>query len=208
MLLCAVLTLVTAPLAVLGWEAVCASRAIQGLCQGCVYPCVHTLLSKWVNPAERGLLASITYSGAQFGVVIMNAISGVIAESSAGWPTIFYFSGGLAILWCAIWFWFGSNSPAEYGYGRITQAEQDYLEQTSGTSQKHSLPLPWAKVLTSVPFLALMIVHCGHNFGYYTLLTEIPSFMSHVLKFEIKEVRTALINILNQKFITLNFIIF
>lgn len=152
-----------------------------------MYPCVHTLLSKWVNPAERGLLASITYSGAQCGVVIMNALSGVIAESAGGWPTIFYFSGALAILWSAVWFWFGSNSPAEYG--RVSKEERDYLEQTSGTSTHHNLPLPWGKVFTSVPFLALMIVHCGHNFGYYTLLTEIPSFMSHVLKFDIKEVR-------------------
>lgn len=185
-IVCAILTVLIPVVAPLGWEYVCVSRALQGVCQGCVYPCVHTLLAKWTNPAERGLLASITYSGAQLGVVIMNASSGLIAASPAGWPTIFYFSGGLAIFWSIIWLLFGSNSPAEFS--RISQAEQDYLEKTEGTSSSEKLPLPYKHISTSVPFIALLIVHCAHNYGYYTLLTEIPSYMSHILQYNIKEV--------------------
>lgn len=35
---------------------------------------------------------------------------------------------------------------------------------------------------------ALIIVHCGQNWGYWTLLTEMPSYMKSVLNFKIEEV--------------------
>lgn len=33
-----------------------------------------------------------------------------------------------------------------------------------------------------------MLVHCAHNWGFWTLLTKIPSYMKTVLEFDIKEV--------------------
>lgn len=47
---------------------------------------------------------------------------------------------------------------------------------------------PWAKIFTSMPFLSLTIVHCAHNWGFWTLLTKIPSYMKTVLEFDIKQV--------------------
>lgn len=39
-----------------GWEAVIAARVICGLAQGATLPSLHTLLSKWSPPEERGRL--------------------------------------------------------------------------------------------------------------------------------------------------------
>lgn len=39
-----------------GWQTVIAGRVICGLVQGAVLPCLHTLLSKWAPPEERGRL--------------------------------------------------------------------------------------------------------------------------------------------------------
>lgn len=47
---------------------------------------------------------------------------------------------------------------------------------------------PWGKIFTSMSFLSLMLVHCAHNWGFWTLLTKIPSYMKTVLEFDIKEV--------------------
>jgi len=38
------------------WQAMIVTRIISGLAQGTVLPCLHTLLSKWVPPEERGRL--------------------------------------------------------------------------------------------------------------------------------------------------------
>lgn len=44
-------------------------------------------------------------------------------------------------------------------------------------------------ILTSVPFWALAIAHCGQNWGFWMLLTELPTYMASILKFNFKEVR-------------------
>ena len=47
---------------------------------------------------------------------------------------------------------------------------------------------PWVAILTSLPMWAVLIAHCATNWGYFTLLIELPSFMNSVLKFDLKSV--------------------
>jgi len=46
---------------------------------------------------------------------------------------------------------------------------------------------PWKSLFTSPPVIALIIVHSAHNWGFWTILTEIPSYMKSVLSFNIKQ---------------------
>lgn len=170
-----------------GWEYLCGARVIQGLAQGFVYPGVHTMLAKWVHPSERGFLSTFTYSGTQLGTVLMLASSGVIADSSIGWPGIFYVSGGLAAVWAALWAWFGCNSPQQSLV--ISAKERDFLESNEECSTSlEKKQTPWISILFSKPFWAVLIVHSAQNWGFWTLLTEIPSYMKNVLEFDIKSV--------------------
>lgn len=51
-----------------------------------------------------------------------------------------------------------------------------------------TLQTPWKEIFTSQPMWALIIVHCGQNWGFWMLLTEMPTYMSKVVGFSIKEV--------------------
>lgn len=44
-------------------------------------------------------------------------------------------------------------------------------------------------ILKSMPFWAILLAHMGHNYGYETLMTELPTYMKQVLHFSIKDVR-------------------
>lgn len=160
-------------------------RIVQGLSQGFIFPSTHTLLSKWAPVSERGRLGTYCYAGAQFGTVIMLASSGFLASSSIGWPGIFYVSGAAGIAWTVAWFFFGGNSPVEHG--SITAEERDFIESSLG-NQDHSKKIitPWKAIFTSAPMIALTIAHCSHNWGFWTLLTEMPTFMKNVLDLDIK----------------------
>ena len=48
---------------------------------------------------------------------------------------------------------------------------------------------PWKEIFTSIPMWSLIITHCGQNWGYWMLLTAMPTYMKSVLKFNIEEVR-------------------
>lgn len=61
-----------------------------------------------------------------------------------------------------------------------------------------SPPVPWRSILKSAPFWAILVAHMGQNYGYETLMTELPTFMKQVLHFNIKAVSIYLTyNIIN-----------
>ncbi|XP_065369042.1 putative inorganic phosphate cotransporter [Calliphora vicina] len=187
---CSLLTVLTPICARLGdWQLVCALRVLQGLSQGFLFPSVHTILSKWSPVEERGSLTTYCYSGTQFGTVVMLAASGVMASSSMGWPSIFYISGGVGLVWSAAWFFWAASSPGEYK--KISAEEKKLIETSLGSKDEEdeNKPMPktpWTKFFTSVPFLVLILTNCTHNWGFWTLLTEIPSYMKNILNMDIK----------------------
>lgn len=58
----------------------------------------------------------------------MTAISGVLASSSLGWPSIFYISGSAGVVWAILWYFYGANSPAECP--TISEEERTYIEKS------------------------------------------------------------------------------
>lgn len=184
-IVCSLLTLITPWAASFDWKFMLLTRALQGLFQGFYYPCVHTLLSKWVHPSERGTLTTFTYSGTQAGSVVMLAISGLLASSPMGWPSIFYFSGGATLAWTVLWILFGSSSPALCK--RISVEERAYIESMPGSCGSR-LKTPWLSILRSKPVIALIVVHACQCWGFWSLLTETPSYLVDIFKFNIKTV--------------------
>ncbi|KAL9917688.1 major Facilitator Superfamily Transporter 12 isoform 3-T3 [Glossina fuscipes fuscipes] len=175
------------PLAVVkgDWQLLCFLRVLVGLMQGVVYPCLHTLLARWVPHNERGFLCTFVYSGAQLGTAILLVISGSIFNSNMRWPGIFYISGSIALLWSLIFLLFGCDSPRNSN--NISKAERNYIEASTGaTEQSEDVDVPWRSIFTSVPFFALIAAHCGFTWGFYTLLTEVPTYLNSALNLDMK----------------------
>ncbi|KAJ8974700.1 hypothetical protein NQ317_015229 [Molorchus minor] len=166
-----------------GHGGVIASRVISGLTQGFIFPCVHTLLSSWAPVQDRAKISTFTYAGGPLGTVISFPITGFLC-SSVGWPVAFYLYGALGIVWAVIWFIFGYDSPATHK--TISDEERKYIESGVQTEEnREKIPTPWKAIFTSLPFWAILISHCGQNWGYWTLFTEIPAYMENILKFNI-----------------------
>ncbi|CAG4948184.1 unnamed protein product [Parnassius apollo] len=167
-----------------GWQLVCACRVIQGLSQGFLFPSVHNLIGKWVPLEEKSRLGTIIYAGAQLGTALQLMASGFIAEYW-GWPAIFYVNGTLGAIWTALYVFLGADSP--HTSKMISVEERLYIQTSLGhVGEQKKLRTPWKKIWTSLPFISLIVVHCGQNWGFWTLMTEMPSYMSQVLGVEIK----------------------
>ncbi|KAL4708201.1 hypothetical protein ACJJTC_005343 [Scirpophaga incertulas] len=167
-----------------GWQAVCACRVLQGLSQGCLYPSMHNIIGKWIPLDEKSRLGTVIYSGAQLGTAIQLLASGFLAQYW-GWAAIFYVNGALGVLWTVIYVFVGSATPKTSNI--ISDAEKLYIETSLGhLGEQKKLKTPWKKLFTSLPFIALIITHCGQNWGFWTLMTEIPSYMKQVLGVDIK----------------------
>ncbi|KAK3885844.1 hypothetical protein Pcinc_009971 [Petrolisthes cinctipes] len=162
-------------------------RVIEGLGEGVTFPAMHSMMARWIPPLERSKTSGIVYAGAQFGTVVSLPISGLLCQSSflGGWPSVFYVFGVLGILWFVAWMLLVHNTPESHP--RISQEEKDYIHTTLNyqPGQPKALPIPWRHILTSMPFWAIFVVHIGQNWGFYTLLTELPTYMKNILHFDI-----------------------
>ncbi|XP_037301999.1 putative inorganic phosphate cotransporter [Manduca sexta] len=180
-------TMMTAlmPLAVQfgGYGAASALRAVQGLAQGFLFPAMHALIGKWVPLHEKSRLGTIIYSGAQLGTALQLIVSGFIAEAW-GWPMIFYVNAVLGAVWCAVYMWVGASAPHQSRY--ISKSERHYIETSIGQDEDYKKPkTPWKILLTSPACIALMVAHIGQDWGFWSVMKQMPSYMSQVLDVDI-----------------------
>lgn len=162
-----------------------AIRIVEGLTEGVTFPAVNSLIASWVLPEERSQFSSFIFAGIQFGTVVTLAASGVMCDSDfmGGWPSVFYVFGVMGIVWAAFWFPLVRDSPAEHP--RISKYELKLLEPVmltkSGSSK--SMMIPWKSIVTSVPMWGLLAIHFGYNWVFYTLITELPTYLDQIQHF-------------------------
>lgn len=179
-----VLTLLTPVVTYAGdFAAIVVTRILEGLGEGVTYPAMHVMVSKWSPPLERSKMVTFVYAGAQMGTVITMPISGVLCEY-VNWESVFYVFGALGVLWSILWFFLIFDSPARHP--RISPQERNYIETSQGSQTKGSLSVPWLEIAKSPPVYAVAVAHFTNNWGYYTLLTCLPQYLKHILKFDIK----------------------
>lgn len=116
-------------------------------------------------------------------------LAGILA-GNFGWESVFYVMGFASALWIILWMWLVQDSPSKQPL--ISQEERNYINSSLGSSDKpeHDVvksPVPWRRVFTSLPFLAILVAHTCSNWGWYTLLIETSFYFKQVLHFNIKE---------------------
>lgn len=193
-LITAIFTLLTPIAARWNLPALVLVRILEGMGEGVTFPSMHAMLSRWVPVLERSKFASYVYAGANFGTIISLPLSGWLCnlDYMGGWPLAFYIFGGLGIIWFIFWIYFIYDSPQSHP--RITDAERRFIEQSCRTNEDDELndpdnaeSVPWKSILTSLPLLALLITQCGQSWAFYTQLTELPTYMANILRFDIQQ---------------------
>ena len=119
------------------------------------------------------------------GTVLSYALTGLLCEYGfdGGWPSPFYIFGGLGIIWSLGWLWSIRDTPAQHP--TISKEEKIYIEaycshlgEESSTTLKD---VPWKSFATSLPVWAIVVGHTCSNWVFYTLVTEIPTYLKDVL---------------------------
>jgi len=163
-------------------------RVLTGMSEGITFPVMNSMLSRWVPKSERSTLAAFVFAGTQFGTVIAYPLTGYLCsiEWDNGWPLAFYVPGAISVVWFVFWQLLAFDGPEVHP--RISQEEKRFIMASTARSQtKLNLSsIPWASLLTSVPFWAILVAHVGQNWGFYVMLTELPTYMKTVLKFDLQ----------------------
>ncbi|XP_018568852.1 sialin isoform X2 [Anoplophora glabripennis] len=186
MLAASVLTILTPASCHIHHYAVIGLRAVLGFFLGATWPAILPMAAKWIPPMERSkFIANMMASS--LGAAITLPVCGFLI-SSLGWPSVFYFTGAIGLIWSILWFVLVFDSPAEHP--RITEEERTEIETkiADGEGGKGVKPstVPWVRIFTSLPVWAIVITHGCSVFGYFTVVNQLPTYMKDVLHFNIK----------------------
>lgn len=186
LLVTSITTLLSPPAARLGAGYLIAVRVIMGLGEGVTFPAISALLGQWVPLAERSRLGALVYAGAQLGSVLGTAGTGLLLHWYA-WPSAFYVFGALGVAWYVLWLLLCYSSPDEHPY--ISAGERAYiashLKQLDCGGKRPRTP--WRGILTSWPVWGLVVIQVGHDWGFFTMLTDLPKYMRSVLRYNIAQ---------------------
>lgn len=184
----AILSLLTPIAAEKSFRLLVALRILEGLGEGVTWPAMHALFSKWATPLERSKFPTLTYSGSYVGTVVAFISSGYLCSSSflGGWPSVFYVFGSFGCIWFCFWCVFTASAPRSHRW--ISLAEKEYLETEIAKNANPNVgKIPLRHILLSMPVWAIIVSHVSFNWGFYTLLTELPAFFTNILGFDIKK---------------------
>ncbi|XP_063916931.1 sialin-like isoform X1 [Zophobas morio] len=167
------------------WGWVVVVRVIEGLGEGTTFPALNVLLAKWVPLHERSKIGTLVFAGSQIGTVLGNALSGALISATRDWASVFYVFGALAILWVFIWMVLCYPDPETHPF--ITDKEKEYLRKHIVNVTRKKRAAPWGAIFTSLPLWALIAAQIGHDWGFFTMVTDLPKYMKDVLKFNVAE---------------------
>ena len=182
---------VTPFLAQAGYGWIFASRIVMGFCHGVTFPLLQGCWSVWAPPMETSNLIAIYTAGNSVGTCLIFPLGGLLAGSSLGWQSIFYFTGGSGILWCICWAFLVYDSPSQHP--RISQEEKVYIESSIQAQQQHTKSslgnekeetkaIPWKAMLTSKVVWSVAIAHLASNWGVYQMNSLLPTYLNDVLQ--------------------------
>ncbi|XP_053607254.1 putative inorganic phosphate cotransporter [Plodia interpunctella] len=160
-------------------------RILQGMGEGPTMPALMIMLARWVPPHERGFQGALVFGGAQIGNIFGSFMSGILLSGGRDWAYVFYFFGGFGILWFILWSLLCYSTPNTHPF--ITKKELTYLNNNVTTAENQGAkdPVPWKGILLSAPVWALVFAAVGHDWGYYTMVSDLPKYAHDVLKFDI-----------------------
>lgn len=178
--------------------------------KGVTFPCIHAVWSKWAPPLERSRMSTLAFAGAYAGTVVSMPASGILALAF-GWESLFYvfglywialsiflylyhrhtfaeknkqirtpLLGSIGVVWYIFWVIIVRETPAKDKY--ISTDELRYIQETLGNIKKADVKHPWKDILRSKPVYAICASHFAENWGFYTMLTQLPTFLKGILQ--------------------------
>lgn len=170
-------TVLTPPAAFAGIFALFIARVGMGLGEGLTFPAIYTMFARWIPSSERTRAVGINFTGIPLGTVIALFVTPLIVVQF-GWPWAFYLFGVVGVVWFAAWHFLVSDSPETHK--SIRKEETAFI--ASQRPQKTDAPKGTTRLLLSKrPVWALIFNHFCCNWGFYVILTWLPTYVNEGL---------------------------
>ena len=169
-----IFTIITPYFAYLGIWWLVFIRILMGLGEGITFPSWHAIYARWIPFKERTRAVAFTNSGIAAGTMFGYGVAAIIIANYS-WEWVFYLFGMLGFFWIIFWNKNVTSFPENNKY--ITAEELDLILKEA-PSKESARSIPLLKLVTNLPFLAIVVATFCNNWTLYTFLSYIPTYVS------------------------------
>jgi len=167
------------------WQSLAFLRGLQGFAEGIAQPGGLKVVAEWFPAKERGFASGIYNIGASVGSMLAPPLV-VWAILQYNWQAAFVISGGLALVWAALWY-FCYQSPDRHK--RLSTAEHDYIKAGQEKHLASTGPKPSPlRILRQRNFWGLAVARFLADPTWGTLVFWVPLYLSSVRGFDLKQI--------------------
>lgn len=166
-----------------GWPSLAFFRGLLGLSEAAAIPSGMKAIAEWFPARERSVATGWFNAGTSLGALIAPPV--VIGLSLAyDWRVAFVVTGGLGLLWAALWYWF-YRSPADHF--AITPGERTMIE--AGRPPLAMVKRASARDIVATPrFWAIAIPRFLAEPAWQTFSFWIPLYLATERGMDIKQI--------------------
>jgi MFS family permease len=194
-----IINLIT-PLITEYWVLMLISRILLGTVQCGLFPSAFMMQCKWMPLKDRSLAFALLEAGGFCGSIITYFCAGFLSKS-LGWPSVFYFAGGIALIYAFIFTLLTRSSPEEHPF--VSQAEMKVIHSNeSGRPEadpEKVEKIPYFRILTSRPVLVAAFFKFNISWMCMISWSKLPAYLNDVIREDITSngVILAFINVLS-----------
>jgi len=183
LLMASVFTIVT-PFVAFNFELLLLCRVLTGFSEAVTFPTLTVIVSHWVPIHERSRFVSLIWAGSYVGT-ISAMLSGPPLIKYLSWRKLFIVNGAAGGLWAAFWFLLAASYPSEMK--GIHPYEVEYIANLHGSRSDVKSPTLdfniFSKLCSSIHVWAIIVANFCNNWGFYILLTWLPTYLEKALFF-------------------------
>ncbi|CAD6186568.1 unnamed protein product [Caenorhabditis auriculariae] len=169
-----------------------AGRFLVGFADALLQPAMNSLITRWFPTSERSYALGLATGGRQIGTLAIIPTAGALCSQTVlfgGWPSIFYLSGFVGIVFIVFYSILGADKPSKQTC--ISDAELKFItiaNQNEDVGKKRTeRKVPWMRILESGAVWASVISLVCHELPLMTMIMFLPSYLHDVHHYDSTE---------------------
>ena len=154
------------------YYALLAARFAFGMGEAGAFPNASSSISRWFPLAERARAHGTVWMASRIGGALTPLLV-VPIVAAYGWRMAFYLFGIIGVVWAAAWYWWYRDYPTEMA--GVTPEELAHIGE--GSARAAHSALPWAQVVKSPNFWAILLMYHAYCWGSYFYVSWMPTYL-------------------------------
>uniref|UniRef100_A0A914IA95 Major facilitator superfamily (MFS) profile domain-containing protein n=1 Tax=Globodera rostochiensis TaxID=31243 RepID=A0A914IA95_GLORO len=167
-----------------GFNAILATRIVQGFTLMPAMPAMSQITHNWANAANRenALFLMVLSLYMQLSVILTMPTAGALCESAWRWPSAYYLLGSLSLVMFSLFLFIYRNSPAKSPFVSARELSEFRRPPAGGIRRRQRVP--YAQMCRDPAFWACCCAGLSFGTAYWLFAQFGPTYMNKVLNYK------------------------